>query len=194
MDSGVTRIDLGVKDFNEAAITLYENRGYQKLHKVYFLKTSKHRLQINQPRDDTVLRSPNPSEDPKVLIKIDPNVWWSAYPAKEELRADIETNPEHFLLLDHKGEIQGYMKYRLGEDVHIDSFAISDSATIPLPGLAICMLIEAIANADKRETVYVEVDEQRDELVDVLKSLSFETYETEFHMTKQLRFTKSAGN
>jgi len=48
------------------------------------------------------------------------------------------------------------------------------------------LLKKVLDKATNQKTLKIEVDEQKSELVKVLKSLGFENYETEYHMTKQL--------
>jgi len=47
-------------------------------------------------------------------------------------------------------------------------------------------LKKVLDKATNQKTLEIEVDEQKRELVMVLKLLGFENYEIEYHMTKQL--------
>lgn len=184
---GIKQLELGAKTFAEGAIYLYEKLGYKKLHKVFFLNASTERLQISRLPNDVNVRSADPSRDAQKLFRIKSATWWGQYPTQKLLKADIEGNPEKFLVLECGSEVQAYMKYDLREAVRIFSWGISSENTVQLVLLLRILLSKALAKAMNPRTLYIEVDEGEKKLLGALRSLGFEVYETEFHMRKLIR-------
>jgi len=186
---GIKQLELGAETFAEAAIYLYEKLGYKKLHKVFFLKASTERLQISRLPNDVNVRQADPSRDAQKMFRIKSAVWWGQYPTQKLLKADIEGNPERFLVLECGGEVQAYMKYDLREAVRIFSWGISSENTVQPVLLLRILLSKASAKAMNLKTTYIEVDEGEERLLGALRSLGFEVYETEIHMRKRLQRT-----
>lgn len=185
---GIRQIDLGVKTFNRDAISLYEELGYKKLHRIFLMKAPKDDLQLSELSDGILIRSADPLEDPERLTEMVPSIAWGEYATEEELEEDMKRNPEKFLVFEHNGSVRAYMKYSLGKEIHITSLGISREAKMPLPAVVQCILKEVLAKATEQKYVslYVQADRNKGRLVKALKSLGFETYETEFHMMKRL--------
>ena len=183
---GISQIDLGAKTFCKDAIALYEKLGYTKLHRVFFMRIPIGNLHVPELPEDIIIRSADPSQDLQKIFEISPNVWWSRYTTEKELRQDIENNRDRFLVLERGREVRAYMKYSLGEDIFINCFGTSIPSVLPLVTVTRYLLKKVLDKATNQKTLEIEVDEQKRELVMVLKLLGFENYETEYHMTKQL--------
>ena len=182
----ISQIDLGAKTFCKDAIALYEKLGYTKLHRVFFMKISIDNLQVPELPEDIIIRSADPSQDLQKIFEVSPNVWWSRYTTQKELKQDIENNRDKFLVLEHGKEVRAYMKYSFGEDIFINSFGTSIPSVLPLVTVTKYLLKKVLDKATNQKTLEIEVDEQKRELVTVLKLMGFENYEIEYHMTKQL--------
>jgi len=143
-------------------------------------------LQVPELPEDIIIRSADPSQDLQKIFEVSPNVWWSRYTTQKELKQDIENNRDKFLVLEHGKEVQAYMKYSFGEDIFINSFGTSIPSVLPLVTVTKYLLKKVLDKATNQKTLEIEVDEQKRELVTVLKLMGFENYEIEYHMTKQL--------
>jgi len=183
---GISQIDLGAKTFCKDAIALYEKLGYTKLHRVFFVRIPICNLHVPELPEDIIIRSADPSQDLQKIFEISPNAWWSRYTTQKELKQDIQKNRDKFPVLEFGREVRAYMKYSLGKDILINSFGTSIPSVLPLVTMTKHLLKKVLDKATNQKTLKIEVDEQKSELVKVLKSLGFENYETEYHMTKQL--------
>jgi len=182
---GATQVELGVKTFCKAAIALYEKLGYKKLHKVLFMKVPIKDFQTAELPANICVRFAGSPQDPEELIKMDQAVWWCKT-TQEKLKRDIERNPKSFLVLEYDGKSQAFVKYGLRKDIKIHHFSVSKNLTMPLSTLLKFLFSEAIAKATDQKNLYLEVDENKANLINALLQLGFKTYEIEFHMKKQL--------
>jgi len=188
VNKGTRQIHLGVKTFNTDAISLYEELGYEKLNRIFLMRALKDDLQIPGLPDDVLVRSADPSADPERLITMIPSVGWGVQATQEELRADLKKNPGMFLVLEHNGRVQAYIKYSLGKEIHIKSLGITREVMMPLPAIVQCILKEVLVKATEQKYVslYVQADRNKGRLMKALKSLGFETYDTAFQMRKEM--------
>ncbi len=182
---GATQVELGVKTFCKAAIALYEKLGYKKLHKVFFMKVPIEDFQTAGLPANIHVRFAGSPQDPKEFMKMDQAVWWGKT-TQEELKRDIERNPRSFLVLECDGKSQAFIRYGLRENVDIYHFGFSKNLTMPLSTLLEFLFSEVMAKAMDQRNLYLEVDEYKSNLVNVLLQLGFKKYEIEFHMRKQL--------
>ncbi len=143
-------------------------------------------LQVPELPEDIIIRSADPSQDLQKIFEVSPNVWWSRYTTQMELKQDIESNRDRFLVLEHGRQVRAYIKYSLGRGISINSFGTSIPSVMPLVTVTKHLLKKVLDKVTYQKALEIEVDEQKRELVKVLKSLGFEIYETEYHMTKQL--------
>ena len=183
---GISQIDLGAKTFCKDAIALYEKLGYTKLHRVFLMKILIGDLCVPDLPEDIIVRSAELSQDLQKIFGLSPNAWWSRYTAQKELKQDIQNNRDRFLVLEFRSQVGACMKFSLGKDISINSFGTSIPSVLPLVTVTKHLLKKVLDRATYQKTLEIEVDEQKRELVKVLKSLGFENYETEYHMTKQL--------
>jgi len=181
---GITQLDLGAKPFAKSAIHLYKKLGYKKLNKVYFLKVLKRNIQVTGLLNDIYVRPADPARDAEKLFKTRTNTNWYQYPTQEALETDIKTHMDNYLVLEHAGEVEAYIKYNLADVVRIFSLGIRLKATLPTVTLLGNMLARILVKALSQEVIYIEVDENNKDLLKALRSLGFEIYETEFHMRK----------
>jgi len=188
VNKGIRQIHLGVKTFNTDAISLYEELGYERLNRFYLMRALKDDLQIPQLPNDVSIRSANPSEDPGILIGMIPSVEWREYATQEELRADLKENPGMFLVLQHDGRVQAYVKYSLGKEIHVNSLGISREATMPLPAIVQCILKEVLVKAAEQKSVslYVQADRNGTRLMKALESIGFGTHDAALQMRKKI--------
>ena len=188
VNKGTRQIHLGVKTFNTDAISLYEELGYEKLNRIFLMRALKDDLQIPELPDDVLIRSADPSEDPERLIIMILSVEWGEQATQEELRADLRKNPGMFLVLEHDGRVQAYIKHSLGKEIHINSLGITREVTMPLPAIVQCILKELLTKATEQKYVslYVQADRNKGRLMKALKSLGFETHDTAFQMRKKM--------
>lgn len=182
---GATQVELGVKTFCRAAIALYEKLGYKKLHKVFFMKIPIKDFQTKELPPNICVRFAGSPQDPKEFMKMEQAVWWGKTTQKE-LKKDIERNPKNFLVLECNGKSQAFIKYGLREDVDTYHFGLSKNLTMPLSTLLRLLISEVIAKATDQRNLYLEVDENKNNLINALLQLGFKTCEIEFHMKKQL--------
>jgi ribosomal protein S18 acetylase RimI-like enzyme len=188
VNKGVRQIHLGVKTFNADAISLYEELGYEKLNRFFLMRALRDDLQIPELPNDVLVRSADPSADPGRLIGVVPSVEWGEYATQEELRADLKENPGMFLVLEHDGRVQAYIKYSLGKEIHVNSLGISREAMMPLPAIVQCILKEVLTKAAEQKSVslYVQADRNEERLMKALKSLGFGTHDTALQMRKKM--------
>jgi len=182
---GATQVELGAKTFCKAAIALYEKLGYKQLHKVFFMKARLKDFQSTKLPANIRARFAGCPRDPRDFMKMDQAVWWGKTTQKE-LKNDIERNPKSFLVLECNGKSQAFIKYGLREDVDIYHFGISKNLTMPISTLLRLLISEVMAKATDQRNLYLEVDENKTNLINALLQLGFKTYEIEFHMKKQL--------
>lgn len=181
---GMVRIDLFVKTSNIDVIALYEKMGYLKLLRVFFLKASTSSLKIPEPPAYISVRPVDLEMDPQNLAGMRSCFWWVEHPTYEALKADIGRSPESFLVLDHGGRAEAYVKFGLNEVVRINALGITPKLSGRLPVIVKAILGGVLLGAAGRRSIYIEVDEQEKELLDTLASLGFEVYGTELHMEK----------
>lgn len=188
VNRGIGQIHLGVKTTNIDAISLYEELGYERLNRFFLMRALRDDLQIPELPNDVLVRSADPSEDPGILIGMIPSVEWAEYATQEELKADLKENPGMFLVLEHDGRVQAYVKYSLGKEMHVNSLGISRVATMPLPAIVQCILKGVLVKAGEQKSVslYVQADRNGARLMQALESLGFGIHDAVLQMRKKM--------
>lgn len=187
-NKGISQIHLGAKTLNTDAISLYEELGYERLNRFFLMRAFKDDLQIPELPNDVIIRVADASEDPGRLIGMIPSVEWGKYATQEELRVDLKENPGMFLVLEHNGRVQAYVKYSLGKEIHVNSLGISREAMMPLPAIVQCILKEVLAKAAEQKSVslYVQADGNGARLMKALKSIGFGIHDAVLQMRKKM--------
>jgi len=93
-----------------------------------------------------------------------------------------------FLVLEHDGGVQAYIKYSLGKEIHINSLGISREVMMPLTAIVQCILEKVLAKAAEQESVslYVQADRNEAGLIKALESLGFGIHDAVLQMRKKI--------